>query len=250
MKKINVIIIEDEYNCTELLSHFLEVYHLDVVLLGSSNSISAGLLLIEKHRKELDLLFLDVQMPGGDGFTLLQSIPDLNFKIVFTTAFNQYAIRAIKFSALDYLLKPIDANELSLALDKFRDERDEKKSSSENLISFKATLDGQKMFEKLAVATLSDIRFIHLDKINYFESDNNYSTIYLENNERIVSSKNIGYYEDLLMDNHFFRINNSNLINLKKVNRFIKGKTGSVELESGKTLPVSASKKETLLKLL
>jgi two-component system LytT family response regulator len=250
MNTIHVIIIEDEYRCTELLIHLLQRYHQDVVVLGSADSIHTGLSLIKQHQKQLDLLFLDIQMPGGDGFTLLQNIPDLPVKVVFTTAYDHYALRAIKFSALEYLLKPLDAQELSIALDKFRDDRAKKMPISNNLSRFKSNLGNQKIFEKLAIATLTDIRFIHLSQVTYLESDNNYSTIYLEDNERIVSSKNIGYYEELLRESSFFRVNNSNLVNSKKIVRFIKGKTGSVELENGKTLLVSSSKKEALLKSL
>jgi len=250
MKKINVILVEDEKRCTELLLHLLETYHKDVVVLGCANNVNEGLALIEKHRQQLHLLFLDIEMPGGDGFTLLKALPQLHFKVVFTTAYDHYALRAIKFSALEYLLKPIDAEELSLALEKFRKDRAGKKAPLQNLNGFRDSLNNQKLFEKLAVATLTDIRFIQLEKINYIESDNNYSTIYLENKERIVSSKNIGHYEELLAESYFFRINNSNLVNLKKIIRFIKGKTGSVELENGNTLLVSASKKEALLKLI
>lgn len=248
MKKINVIIIDDEPKCVELLSHILQNYHKDICVLATADSMKTGLALIEKHRPHLHILFLDIQMSGGDGFTLLENIPKINFKVIFTTAYDHFAIRAIKFSALDYLLKPIDNKELSDALEKFRVNKNSDEAEAIN--NFKTTLQQRKVFEKLAIATLTDIKFINLDKITYLESDNNYSTIYMENKQRLVSSKNIGYYEDLLEINNFFRINNSHLVNLKKIERFLKSKTGSVELEDGKILQVSAGKKEKLIKLL
>lgn len=249
MKKINVIIIDDEPKCVELLYLMLENFHSDIHVLGTANSMEKGLLLIEKHKAALQILFLDIQMPGGDGFTLLQNISNITFKVIFTTAYDKFAIKAIKFSALDYLLKPIDLKELEIALEKFR--TPEKNIAGQNsLDAFKTGLQQKTMFKKLAIATLSEIKFINLEKITYLESDNNYTTVYIENKQRLVSSKNIGYYEELLEGNDFFRINNSYLVNLKKIERFIKGKTGSVELEDGKILQVSASKKEQLLKLL
>lgn len=204
--------------------------------------------MIEKHKSTLDLLFLDIQMPGGDGFSLLQQLSDIRFKIIFTTAYDQFAIKAIKFSALDYLLKPIDMKELNLALEKSQALRE---IQAQSHIHDVANMVRQKTpFTKLAIASLSEIKFIYLDKLRYLESDNNYTSIYTDNQQRLVSSKSIGYYEDLLEESDFFRINNSCLVNLKKIERFIKGKTGSVVLEDGKELTVSASRREKLLKLL
>ena len=247
MNKINVIIIDDEPKCVEILALMLKNFHADIHISDTANSMEKGLAAIEKHKASLHIVFLDIQMPGGDGFTLLQNIQKITFKIIFTTAYDQFALRAIKFSALDYLLKPIDLKELNLALVKFRAE-----DVGENtpLHNFTTTLQQKTLFKKLAIATLTEIKFVPLDKITYLESDNNYTTIFIENKQRLVSSKNIGYYEELLEENDFFRINNSCLVNLKKIERFIKGKTGTVELEDGKTLPVSASKKEKLVKLL
>jgi two-component system LytT family response regulator len=248
MKKINTIIIDDEPKSVEILSLMLKNFQNDVEILDTAGSMKEGLEVIEKHKAVLHLLFLDIQMPGGDGFSLLQHIPDISFRIIFTTAYDQFAIKAIRFSALDYLLKPIDLKELDLALAKFREGNHP--PEQQRLHHFTDTLGQKSLFKKLAIATLHEIKFIHLDKISYLESDNNYTTIYMGNSQRLVSSKNIGYYEDLLEENGFFRVNNSSLVNLMKIERFIKGKTGSIELEDGKTLPVSSSKKETLLRLL
>ena len=188
-------------------------------------------------------------MPGGDGFTLLQQLSDIPFKIIFTTAHDKYAIQAIKFSALDYLLKPIDNSELQIAIEKYREVKNTG-SYSFSLNDFKKSLEQKKIFEKLAIPTPNDIRFIQVTKILYMESDNNYTTIYLENKESILSSKNIGYYEDILSGMNFFRIHNSFLVNLKKIERFIKGKNGSVQLENGVVIEVSVRRKDELLNIL
>lgn len=248
MNKLNCIIIDDEPKCVEVLSLMLRELHSDIHILDTADSAKKGLSVIEKHKTELHLLFLDIQMPGGDGFSLLQQLPEINFKIIFTTAYDQFAIKAIKFSALDYLLKPIDLKELNLALEKSRSIQE---MHTQSHIQQVTTMARQKTpFEKLAIASLTEIKFIYLDKIRYLESDNNYTSIYTDHQQRLVSSKSIGYYEELLEESDFYRINNSYIVNLKKIERFIKGKTGSVVLEDGKELTVSASRREKLLKLL
>ncbi len=248
MNKLNCIIIDDEPKCVEILSLMLRELDPGIHVLGTADSAKQGLSVIEKHKEELHLLFLDIQMPGGDGFSLLQQLPDIPFKIIFTTAYDQFAIKAIKFSALDYLLKPIDLKELKQALEKSRALQE--MNTQSHIRQFTSMVRQKMPFEKLAIASLSEIKFIYLDKIRYLESDNNYTSIYTDNQQRLVSSKSIGYYEDLLEETHFFRINNSYIVNLKRIERFIKGKTGSVVLEDGTELTVSASRREKLLKLL
>lgn len=248
MNNLNCIIIDDEPKCVEILSLMLRELDPYIHILDTAGSAKQALAAIEKHKADLHLLFLDIQMPGGDGFSLLQQLPEAPFKVIFTTAYDQFAIKAIKFSALDYLLKPIDLKELGLALEKSRAGLE---IQTQSHIHQLAGMVRQKTpFEKLAIASLSEIKFIYLDKIRYLESDNNYTSIYTDDRQRLVASKSIGYYEDLLEDTNFFRISNSCMVNLKKIERFIKGKTGSVVLEDGQTLTVSASRREKLLKLL
>lgn len=247
MNKINAIIIDDEPACIELLSLMLEKYHPEVTILARAGSMKSGLEEIQKHEYHLHLLFLDIQMQGGDGFSLLQHLEAPRFKIIFITAFDQFAIRAFKFSALDYLLKPVDRDELAEAIRKFRVGSS---AGSSELGNLKTGLKHQKPFDKLAVATHTDIRFIALAGISYMESDNNYTSIYLDDGTRLVSSKNIGHYESLLEDSGFLRVSNTNIVNLKKVLRFIKSKSGTLELEDGRLIQVSSTKKEKLLRML
>lgn len=247
MTKINVIIIDDEPACIELLDLMLGKYHPEVDVIDKADSAKSGLEKIQKHGHDLHLLFLDIQMQGGDGFSLLQQLHAPHFKIIFITAFDQFAIRAFKFSALDYLLKPVDRGELADAIRKFRAGNS---AGSSELGNLKNGLKHQKPFDKLAVATHTDIRFIALAGISFMESDNNYTSIYLDDGTRLVSSKNIGHYEALLEDRGFLRVSNTNLVNLKKVLRFIKSKSGTLELEDGRLIQVSSTKKEKLLRML
>lgn len=247
MNKINAIIIDDEPACIELLNLMLEKYHPEVNVLARADSMKSGLREIQKHEDSLALLFLDIQMQGGDGFSLLQQLDAPRFKIIFITAFDQFAIRAFKFSALDYLLKPVDKNELAEAIRKFRSGAS---AGSIELGNLKAGLKQQKPFDKLAVATQTEIRFIALAGISFMESDNNYTSIYLDDGTRLVSSRNIGHYESLLEDSGFLRVSNTNIVNLKKVLRFIKSKSGTLELDNGRLIQVSSAKKEKLLRML
>lgn len=248
MKQINAIIIDDEAGCVETLLLLLQNYHSYVNIIGTASSVSTGVDMIKKNKDRLDLLFLDIQMPGGDGFTLLQHIQEITFKIIFTTAYDMYAIRAIKFSALDYLLKPIDNSELEMALLRLQSELPE--HEHKRMSHFREQLQHKGAFERMAVSTMSDIVMIELNKMIYLESNNNYTTLHIEGGRPLVSSKNMGYYEDLLSTSYFFRIHNSYLINIKKMTRYIKGGAGQVEMDNGIKLPVSTRRKEDFLKYL
>lgn len=246
MNKLNAIIVDDEPKCVELLTLLLRG-HPEINLLGSAPSMATGLELIAQHKERLQLLFLDIQMPGGDGFTLLERLGNHRFKIIFTTAYDQFAIRAFRFSAVDYLLKPVDAVELAGALGKLHSEAFPDEEGP--LWQLREGLGRKRPFEKLAVPTMTDIRFIPITEINYLESDNNYTTIFLTG-EKIVSSKNIGHYQQLLEESDFYRISNSHLVNVKKVQRILRSKNGIVEIQGGQQLNLSAGKKEKLLRLM
>lgn len=246
--EINVIIIDDEPNGVETLSLLLKDYHNDINILATANNIKEAKRLIGQHQPQLDLIFLDIQMPGGDGFALLNQLSDISFSIVFTTAYDQYAMKAIKYAALDYLLKPIDHEELSDTLIRFRKNRMVVKAEQISLIKLQS--DQRKTITRLAIPTQFDIIFIPLDDVNYLESDNNYTSVYLLDGSKVVSSKNLGHYEELLNPEQFFRIHNSYIVNVKCIKRFMKGKTGIIELNNGKQLEVSLRRKPALLELL
>lgn len=247
MNKLRALIVDDEPKCVELLTILLKD-HPEISLLGSAASMAEALDLIEQHKDELQLLFLDIQMPGGDGFTLLGRLGSHRFKIIFTTAYDQFAIRAFRFSAVDYLLKPVDAAELSDAIAKLHAEA--APDGERALKQLREGIGQKRPFEKLGVPTMTDILFIPIAEISYLKSDNNYSTIFLSDGGQVVSSKNIGYYEQLLEESEFCRISNSHLVNVKKVKRILKSKNGVVELQGGQQFNLSAGRKEKLLLLM
>ncbi len=246
---IRAIIVDDEPYAITALKNTLKEYNPEVVVIDIAWSVAEGLKLIHKYKNAFELLFLDIQMPGEDGFSLLQQLETIDFKVIFTTAFDHYAIKAIRYSALDYLLKPIDHLELKEAIDRMQNP-ETKTHQQHALLELKKNTQPQPPFNRIAIPSLSEILFITIDDILYIEGDRNYCNIHFNDGSKIISSKNTGYYEDLLSTKHFFRIHNSYLVNLGKIKKYIRGKSGSVQMENGITLDVSLRRKEDLLKLL
>ncbi|MES2778363.1 MAG: LytTR family DNA-binding domain-containing protein [Bacteroidota bacterium] len=247
---MNVIIVDDEPKCVKTLSLLLKNYHDDISILGTAQSAESALELIRLHQHNLDLLFLDIQMPDNDGFFILQNLEDINFSVIFTTAYDKFALKAIKFSALDYLLKPINNEELTDALKKHQTKR---KPSGQNaeLVAFREMLEHRTtLFDRIVITSQNDARFVSLDDILYLESDNNYTTIHTTQKESLVSTKNIGFYEDLLNAHSFCRVHNSYIVNLKKVTKYYRGKTGTIELINEKQIMISGRRREEVLKKL
>ncbi len=207
-----------------------------------------GLQLIQHHQPQL--IFLDVEMSGMTGFEMLEVLPEINFDIIFTTAFDQYAIRAIKFGALDYLIKPVDKDELREAINKFinRTQRDSLKQLNALLTHIRKSNDLS--FQKIALPTLHGYELVPLTNIMYCESSSNYTNIHLNNGQHLLISQTLKDIEDLLDMQPFFRVHNSYVVNLQYAVRYIKGEGGSLVLNNDITVPVSRNKKEELLKLL
>lgn len=242
---IKAVIIDDEPNAREKLQLLLERYCTDVAIVGSAKDVEEGLAAIRLHAP--DLVFLDIEMPVLTGFDLLKELGQIDFEIIFTTAHDHYAIKAIKFSALDYLLKPIDLDQLKEAVQKSAERKAEKKSVvqyrilKENLEKQHATL------EQLAVPAQTGMIFIRTGDIVYCEANSNYTKIFLQNGQKIVSSRTLKEYEDLLTDNGFIRIHHSHLINKSYVREYIKGEGGQVIMKDGIALSVSRRKREEVI---
>jgi two-component system LytT family response regulator len=243
---ISCFILDDEPDCISALAKLLTKYHPEVGIAGQSSIPSEAYEAMRHAAIRPDILFLDIQMPGENGFAFLKRFDEIDFTVIFTTAYDTYAIQAIKCSALDYLLKPIDHAELAAALDRYKSLPHANRQKAETL---KTNVHAGEPFSKLAVPALSEIAFVDISEILFLESDNNYTIIHTVQTQ-IVSSKNIGYFEDLLDGLNFFRIHNSCIINLKKMNRYIRGKPGYVQLENGIRKEVSKRKKEEFLKRL
>ncbi|HEY2649753.1 MAG TPA: LytTR family DNA-binding domain-containing protein [Puia sp.] len=243
---INALIIEDEKHCSDNLLWLLNKYCPEVEVLGICKNADEGLEQIRASQP--GLVFLDVEMPDKSGFDLLESISDIPFHIIFTTAFNQYAVRAIKFGALDYLLKPVDKDELRQAVDKFT--KQEKQISLNQLTALLSHTQKKNdfSFQKIAFPTLHSYELVHLNDILVCESSSNYTNVRLTNGKTILVSKTLKEIEELLNMAPFFRVHNSWLVNLHYAIRYVKGDGGYLVLNNEMTVPVSRNKREDLLK--
>lgn len=238
--ELRAIIVEDEANSREILRNYLAKYCNGVKLLGEAANIEQGLEQIKKH--DPDLVFLDVEMPFGNAFDLLDKIPDRNFETIFVTAYNQYAIDALNHHAAYYLMKPINIDELIKAVDYVKDIKEK-----ENALEGQVLQTGPIRAEgKITLPQQDGFQVLEVGDIYFCKADDNYTEIYLEK-KKIVVSKTLKYFEDALKPYPFARIHKSYLVNVSEVVKYKKGKGGSVVLSNGKELSVSASKKADLL---
>jgi two-component system LytT family response regulator len=245
---VQVLIIDDEKHCCDNLQWQIKQYCPEIEVVAVCNKAEKGLQQIQRHQPQL--IFLDVEMPGMNGFEMLEVLPEINFDIIFTTAFDQYAVRAIKFGALDYLIKPIDKDELREAINKFlyRTQRDSLKQLNALLTHIRKSNDLS--FQKIALPTLHGYELVPLNNIMYCESSSNYTTIHLNNGQHLLISQTLKDIEDLLDMQPFFRIHNSYVVNLQYAIRYTKGEGGFLVLNNDILIPVSRNKKEELLKLI
>lgn len=240
------VIIEDEINNRELLQHLLSNYCKDISLVGQAIDVKSGVQLIKDQSP--DIVFLDVEMPGGNGFDILDAFDSINFKIIFVSGYDQYAIKAIKYSALDYLLKPIDVSELISAVDKALIASPNYNKPIEVLKSNLKNPNGE--ISQIVLSNDRNYQVIKIDEINYIEADGNYITFHLENENKHISSSSLSYYEELLPNSKFFRIHKSYIINIKAVVSIENGRGGHVHLTDKSKLPVAFRRKPAFLQFL
>ncbi len=242
---IKSVIIDDEKKGRETLKNMLAKYCNNVEVVDEANSAKNGKEIIENHNP--DLVFLDIQMPHGTGFDMLEDFEEVNFEVIFTTAYDQYAIKAIKFAALDYLLKPIDIDELKNAVDRVKN----KLASVDTNKNFEIFLQNLKgINKKIALPTAEGVSFIETKKIIRCEADGNYTCFFLANENKILVSKTLKEFEELLTDYDFFRVHNSHLVNLNHVVKYLKVGGDIVVMTDGSKIEISRRKKEAFLERL
>jgi two-component system LytT family response regulator len=241
---ITCILVDDELKSRESLKILLEDFCSNVTVKALCQNINEAVDAIQQHQP--DLVFLDIQLQRETGFDLFTRIGDINFEVVFTTAYSEYAIKAFKFSAIDYLLKPIDIEELKKAVEKV----DRKLGQSINLRlkqlmnNLKSTSNGN---YKLALPTSDGLVFVKIQDIIYCEASSNYTDIFTADGKKYVVSRTLKEYEDILADQDFFRIHNSYLINLNAMTKYVRGDGGYVVMSNNKSLDVSKRKKDSFL---
>jgi two-component system LytT family response regulator len=243
---MNAIIIDDEKKGREILSKLVETYCQDVNIVAMAANADEGYEAITE--KKPDIVFLDIEMPNGNGFSLLERFNEINFQIIFTTAYDNYAIQAIRHHALDYLLKPIDIDELKTAVENAKNalkEKPEVNRYTEFIAERK--LDSN---SRLALPIKEGIAYLSVSEIIRVESDGSYSTFYSSDGKKYVVSKNIGEYETILPVKDFFRSHKSHLINIKKVKKFLRTDGYFAEMEDGSVIEISRRKKDEFLQLM
>jgi two-component system LytT family response regulator len=246
METIKAVIVDDEKNNRITLQKLIEKFCPQVRIIAECDSVDAAIAAIENN--PTDVVFLDVEMPAKNGFDLLAHYNyQCPFDVIFTTAYSQYAVKAFRFSALDYLLKPVDPEELIGAVHKLSIKKSEEvKNRQFELLEQKI---GNKELSKkqLAISTLEGIYFASLDEVIHVDADSSYTKIYLTSGEMIMSSKPLKYFEELLEDYDFVRIHQSHIINLKHIRRYVRGDGGQVIMMNGTEIEVSRRKKDDLL---
>lgn len=244
-KPLKTIIVDDEQNAVDFISCIIREYCPQLEVAGKANNVAEGVERINELKP--DLIFLDVEMPHGTGFDLLTHFPEKKFEVIFITAFNHYAIRAIKFSAVDYILKPVNITEFIEATERvIRKLSDNTRNSNEN---FRILMENLKTSHpsRLAIPTSDGMEYLNPREIIRIEADRSYSWFYLSGNRKILVSKHLKEFQDLLDEKNFFRSHNSHLINLRFVRKYIRKDGGYIEMQDGAEIPISRNKKDLFI---
>jgi two-component system, LytTR family, response regulator len=244
---IKIIIVDDEIDCCETIAELLQTYCPGIEITGVYHNGAEALTGILQNQP--DLVFLDVEMPKMNGFEMLEQLPQVNFDIIFTTSYDQYALKAIRFSAIDYLLKPVDRNELQKSVQKVT-QRSQRTISKQVEILMQKIHQPAKSISKIALPTMEGLEMIPVDSIISCESDGNYTILLLKSRQKLVVSTPLKEIEEVLEDHSFVRVHRCYLVNLNEVEKYVKGEGGYLIMSDSSTVDVSRSKKDALLKKL
>ena len=244
---ITATIVDDEpYSCEALVT-LLERHCPDVKVLDICYSAASALKSVNEQKPQI--LFLDIEMPHMNGFELLEKLSEIDFELIFTTSYDQYAIKAIQFSALDYLLKPIDWEELKKAVQKAINST--KRPLPQQIeVLFQKLNHPTIAVNKIAIPTMEGLQMVLVETIISCASDRNYTVLFLKNKQKIIASRSLKEIEEMLEDYSFARVHHSHLVNLNEVEKYIRGEGGYLLMSDGRTVDVSRSRKEILLKKL
>lgn len=241
---LNAVIIDDESDSRQILAGYLTRYCPDVKVCGFGESVATGLEAIKKYNPEI--VFLDIEMPYGNGFDLLDKLDEVTFETVFVTAFDNYAIRALNQSASYYLLKPVNIDELVKAVEKIKSEREVKNHPTRTQLLVENFTSGK---QKIMLPTLEGFEIVTINSILYCEAADNFTKFYFESSAPLLICRTLKYFEDILTEHRFLRIHRSYLINPEFVVRYSKGKGGYVTMKNNQELEVSPHKKKELLEI-
>ncbi len=244
---IKVAIIDDDPGMAKINSSLLMEYFPEVEIVGFADSVDTGVELIKE--KNPQLVLMDIEIKGGTGFHILQKVKPYNFQLIFITAFNEFGIKAIKFSAIDYIMKPVNEHEFQAAIENALNTI-ENTELEKQIETFFSHYEKKTQIKKIVLKTAEALHLIDISEIIYCKSDNSYTTFYLNNKDEIVVSKSIKEYEELLCDYHFFKPHQSFLVNLNYVKRIDKSTGGYLILKDDTDILISSRRKPALIKML
>jgi two-component system LytT family response regulator len=248
MKSYRAIIVEDERNVREALFELIAKNCPQILVCGMAGSAEEARILLRKNK--VDFIFLDIAMPNEDGFVFLNSIPKEKYGVIFTTAYHEFVLRALRANAVDYLLKPIDSNELREAVAKAIHYHNLRDNNLEVRSIYRNSLDGVednyikygKNITRITVAEQFGYKIIELIEVMYLEADSNYTTLHLANGKRIIATRNLGEFEKIIENPMFFRIHKTYLVNVKYISGYTTIEGSFAELHNGKKLAISRRK--------
>lgn len=241
-----VLIVDDEMQSRLLIRKLLESHDTSFNI-AEADSVAAALEVMKSVQP--DLIFLDVQMRGETGFDLLDRIAELQLPVIFITAHSDYAVRAFRYHALDYLLKPIDPTEFDQAFQRVMQTLNGKQSSERYTNLRKHIQSTHTIPEKIAVPTMEGYLFLYTQEILYCRAAGNYTELVMTGLQKVLSSHNLGYFEELVSGHHFFRVHRSYLVNLRHIRKYLRGDGGTIVMQDGMEIEVSRSNKDAFLKL-
>ncbi|PQB06554.1 DNA-binding response regulator [Polaribacter filamentus] len=246
MKKLTSIVVDDIPVALEMLCADIEKNHPEIEIIGKATSVIEAAKLLQKQKP--DILFLDIMLGDGTGFDLLEIVPNLQSKIIFVTASDAYAIKAFKFAAIDYILKPYSNEDLANSIAKAKEQIQPNKEQI--AVLQEAIKNPVSTNQKISLHTSEKIIVVQLSEIIRCKSDNNYTTFYLENGQKILVSKTLKYFADMLKEHGFSRVHQSHLINTKYIKEFIKSDGGYLILKDKSNIPVSVRKRNEVIESL
>ena len=245
---IKAVIIDDNPEIRDTNKKLLSEYFIEIEMVGEADSVDSGFELI--RRLNPDIVLLDIEIIGGTGFQLLQKLKPYSFKVIFITAFDNFALKAIKFHAIDYILKPVNASEFQEAVQSTIELIQKEYSTQEQNESFLSNINQKSDLKKIILRTTNAMHLVSISDILFCKNDNSYTTFYLTNGDNVMVSKGIVFFESLLQESGFIRPHQSYLVNLQHVKKLDKTDGGFVILDSGNEIPVSSRRKKDLVQFL
>jgi two-component system LytT family response regulator len=247
MQLLKAILVDDELNSLQNLQFKIREYCPNVKVVAQSQNPEEAIRLIQQHKP--DVIFLDIEMPRMSGFKMLEQIPEVDFEVIFITAYNHYAINAIRISAFDYLVKPVAIEDLQQTTERLGNFSLKKTRERADLL--KHNLANPKSQEdNIAIPTNDGLEFIQIKQIIRIESSSNYSKIILQNGHHMLVTRQLKDFEELLQDYRFYRVHHSHLVNLNYIAKYVRGDGGQITMRNGDIIDVSRRKKEVFLKLI